>query len=66
MTIDAWPTDEQMAFVCSQCGHMQGQHEYGGDMRAPCCEQGCRCADFDTPANGPFAAVPKSTETGEG
>lgn len=46
MSIDEWPTDEDMALVCDPaiggCGHTQGQHEYG-DEYAPCCEEGCDC-----------------------
>lgn len=53
MTIDAWPTDEDMSVVCggdprwhpAGCGHTLGQHAYGDDL-APCDVPGCPCRDF--------------------
>lgn len=42
MTVDAWPSDDDMAEMCG-CGHTLGQHSYGDDL-APC--EVCVCGDF--------------------
>ena len=47
MTIDAWPTEADMAELCG-CGHTLGQHQFGLDL-APC--EACGCTDFHDPTS---------------